>query len=129
MIGLNGLQVVASVVGATFTIFYGLAGVAWIGSRVRRSLDDRIARRYWRTMHTRTCDVCSRVWERVTRDYDADLGFAFDRPGTCPACQLAAGKTIEIDIETMSAAEIKAALWGCDEPEIPAHRDAAAHGG
>jgi len=64
-----------------------------------------LERRYWRTLHTRTCrtDLCrGRVWERVTRDYDADLGFVFDREETCPACKLDANNVIEIDFDSSS---------------------------
>lgn len=98
---LDSLVVLPSVIGTTYAIW----GLASLGAAITRKLHGRIERRYWRTLHTRTCrtEACKgRVWERVTREFDPDKGHVYDREETCPACKLDANNVIEIDFDSSS---------------------------
>lgn len=98
------------VIPSVFAATYAIWGLASLGAALTRHLHGRIERRYWRTLHTRTCrtDLCrGRVWERVTREFDPDKGYVYDREETCPACKLDANNVIEIDFGTCSLDEIR----------------------
>lgn len=98
------------VIPSLFFATYAAWGLLAAAAALTRRLHGRIERRYWRTLHTRTCrgpQCRGRVWERITRDYDADLGFVYDREETCPACRLDANNVIEIDFGSCSMDDIR----------------------
>lgn len=98
------------VVPSIFAATYAAWGLLALSASITRRLHGRVERRYWRTLHTRTCrsqQCAGRVWEKITRDYDPELGFVFDREETCPACRHDAHQVIEIDFGACSLDEIR----------------------
>ena len=88
------------VIPGLFAATYAAWGLLSAAAVMTRKLNERLERRYWKTLHTRSCwtDACKgRQWERITRDFNPDLGSSYDIPETCPACKLDAHQVIEID--------------------------------
>ena len=103
---LNAWSVIPTIVATA----YGLLGLCTIFARLGGRAHQKLERRYWRTLYTRTCDLCHHEWERIPKAFDPDLGFKFDKPYTCPACRADIGMLVEIDFDTMSASDIARAF-------------------
>lgn len=74
------------------------------------ALTARKEERVTRTLHRTVCDKCSRVWEFTTHPFDPDLGQFYDRTETCPACLYHAGRMVELDMDTLTPARLRAAF-------------------
>lgn len=92
-----------------------------LGDRTR----DRIGRRYWRTLHLRTCDRCHHTWECMTRDYNPAMGPRVETFVTCPPCRMVSNESVKIDLDAISLADLRLAMKSTDCPDVPG-RDAAA---
>lgn len=95
------------VFGGTYAAWGGLVAMVTVGDRWR----DRLERRAWRTLWTRSCPsgVCNgRVWEIVPHPFDPDLGATYDRSEVCPACRHDGNQLVEFDLDTVTLDEIKA---------------------
>lgn len=121
MTALGALAFWAKLSVATAVLVAVAQSLARLGDRAR----DRIGRRYWRTLHLRTCDRCHHTWERLTREYDAALGARVETFSTCPPCRMVSSQPVEIDLDAISLADLRLALRSTNCPDVPG-RDAAA---
>lgn len=99
MIGENATTIVPGILCVSGFLTWVLCRAA----ALKADTEERIARTLYRT----TCDVCGRVWELTTQPFNADLGATFDRTETCPACLMHANRHVEVDLEKMSAEDIR----------------------
>lgn len=106
----NGIAVCASAACGAYMIL----GLFVFFGRLQDKLLARLERRRWVTTFWNECPTCKRCEVTRTAMYDADLGW--DHVGTfdlCWSCRVHANQPMEIDLDTMTAEQIRSLV-----PEI-----------
>lgn len=82
--------VILSAYGIAYGIAYGFAALVAACGRARDwwNGDMRIVQKVYfgTSLYTKTCPTCRHTWERMSRQYDPDLGRTYDREQTCTVC-------------------------------------------
>lgn len=99
---LDATVVVPGIIATASVLFWSLLRASSLVARA----EERITSTLYRT----SCDKCSREWEWVAKPFDPDLGATFDRSEECPACLYEARRVIELDLDDITPAQIRAAF-------------------